>query len=72
LTYYAQLDMEMGRSRDALVRLLERAVPKPSDPYLLAGLVQAGRYCGLVDVSIAAHEQARRLDPQIPTGVAAG
>ena len=70
LTYYAQLEMDMGRSRDALVRLLERALRRPSDPYLLAGLVQAARYCGLVEVSIAAHEQARRLDPQIPTAVA--
>jgi TolB-like protein len=70
LTYYAQLEMDMGRSRDALVRLLERALRRPSDPYLLAGLVQAARYCGLVEVSIAAHEHARRLDPRIPTGVA--
>ena len=69
LTYYAQLDMEMGRSRDALVRLLERAARQPSDPYLLTGLVQAARYCGLADVSIAAHEHVRRLDPQMPTGV---
>jgi tetratricopeptide (TPR) repeat protein len=69
LTYYAQLDMEMGRSRDALLRLLERASRQAADPYLLTGLVQAARYCGLQDVSIAAHEHVRRLDPQMPTGV---
>jgi TolB-like protein len=69
ITYYAQLDMEMGRSREALVRLLERAARQPADPFLLAGLVQAARYCGLQEVSVAAHEHVRRLDPQMPTGI---
>jgi tetratricopeptide (TPR) repeat protein len=67
--YGAQLDLELGRSREALVRLLERAHRHPSDPYLLAGLVQACRYCGLVEASVAAHEHVRRLDRVMPTGV---
>jgi serine/threonine protein kinase len=67
--YSAQLDMEFGRSRDALVKLLECAQRHPSDPHLFAGLVQACRYCGLVDASIAAHEHVRRLDRVMPTGV---
>ncbi len=32
--------------------------------------MQACRYCGLLDASIAAYEHARRLDPQIRTSVA--
>jgi eukaryotic-like serine/threonine-protein kinase len=69
VTYMAQLDIELGRSRDALVRLLDRVRQHPSDPHLLVGLVQACRYCGLLDASIAAHEQVRRLDRRMLTGV---
>ena len=67
--YSAQLDLELGRSREALVKLLGQAQRHPSDPHLLAGLVQACRYCGLVDASIAAHEHVRRLDRSMPTAV---
>jgi hypothetical protein len=38
-----------------------------NDPELFAGLVHACRYCGLFDQSIAAHMEARRLDPNVPT-----
>jgi eukaryotic-like serine/threonine-protein kinase len=69
VTYMAQLDMELGRSREALVRLLERTRQHPSDPHLLLGLVQACRYCGLLEASVAAHEQIRRLDRRMRTGV---
>jgi hypothetical protein len=31
--------------------------------------VHACRYCGLFDQSIAAHKEARRLDPNVPTSV---
>jgi len=31
--------------------------------------VHTARYCGLVEVSIAAHDHVRRLDPQMPTGI---
>jgi hypothetical protein len=41
-----------------------------NDPELFAGLTQVCRYCGLLDASFAAHNQARRLDPQIRTSVA--
>ena len=70
LNYYAHHEMELGRSRDALVRLLERAGRVRSDPHLFAGLVQACRYCGLPDASIAAHEHVRRLDRVLPTSIA--
>jgi hypothetical protein len=63
------LECDLGRGRDAMVRLLERARRGTADPQLLAGLVHACRYSGLLDASAAAHEQARRLDPQITTTV---
>ena len=66
---YTALEVERGRAKDAMVRLLERAKTRGADPELFAGLVVACRYCGLLDASVAAHEQARRLDPAIPSSV---
>jgi tetratricopeptide (TPR) repeat protein len=51
------------------VRLLGEAERHGNDPELFAGLVHACRYCGLFEQSIAAHEEARRLDPNVPTSV---
>ena len=31
--------------------------------------MHACRYCGLYDESVAAHAEARRLDPNVPTSV---
>jgi len=53
-----------------MVRLLNRAQVSSNDPELFTGLTQACRYCGLLEASLAAHEQARRLDPQVRTSVA--
>jgi non-specific serine/threonine protein kinase len=64
------LDVELGRAQEAMLRLLHRARNRMHDPELFAGLVQACRYCGLLDESIAAYEHARRLDPGIRTSVA--
>ena len=36
-------------------------------PSCSPGLVHACRYCGLYAESIAAHAEARRLDPNVPT-----
>jgi eukaryotic-like serine/threonine-protein kinase len=66
---YVYLEVEMGRAKDAMVRLLDRARTRPSEAGLLAGLVQACRYCGLLDASIAAAERAQRLDPNLPLSV---
>jgi tetratricopeptide (TPR) repeat protein len=66
--YYAQLECDAGRAVDAMVRLLRRA-RGAVDPEHFAGLVHACRYAGLLDASVAAHEEARRLDPTIPTSV---
>ena len=64
---YAQLEADLGRAHDAMVRLVSRA--RTADPELMAGLVTACRYCGLLDASVAAHQRARTLDRKIPTSV---
>jgi len=66
--YYAQLECDAGRAVDAMRRLLRRATAAV-DPEHFAGLVHACRYAGLLEASVAAHEEARRLDPTIPTSV---
>jgi serine/threonine protein kinase len=68
-TLYGQLEADLGRSRDALLRLTARAVANGSDPDVFAGLVLACRYCGQLEASVAAHERARRLDPHVATSV---
>jgi len=64
---YAQLEADLGRAHDAMVRLVSCA--RTADPELMAGLVTACRYCGLLDASVAAHHRARALDRKIPTSV---
>jgi tetratricopeptide (TPR) repeat protein len=53
-----------------MVRLLGRARLRRNDPDLFAGLVQACRYCGELEASIAAHRRAFHLDPHVVTSVA--
>jgi serine/threonine protein kinase/tetratricopeptide (TPR) repeat protein len=65
--FYANLEADTGRAREAIVRLLNQASRRANDPELFAGLVHACRYAGLFEESIAAHAEARRLDPQIMT-----
>jgi len=64
---YASLQVDMGRSVAAMVRLLTRARRRPSDSELYAGLVHACRYAGLLDASVSAHRRAIALDPLMPT-----
>src|SRR4030095_11505294 len=64
---FAQLEVDLGRAHDAMLRLIERV--HTADPELLAGLVSACRYCGLLDASVAAHERAVGLEPKIRTSV---
>jgi TolB-like protein len=63
----AHLAVDLGRAEEAMVRLIRRAKDRPADPDLYAGLAHACRYCGLMTASIAADEQAHRLDPRIRT-----
>ena len=67
---YASFEADHGQSLDALVRLLGEGRRHGNDAELFAGLVHAARYCGLYEQSIAAHEEARRLDPNAITTVA--
>ena len=67
--FITPLELESNRALPSLLRLLERATHNAADPHLFAGLVLARRYSGLVKASEAAHERARRLDPQLRTSV---
>ena len=67
--FYAQLEADMGHPQAAVQRLLAEADRHGNDPELFAGLVHACRYCGLFEQSIAAHEEARRLDPNVATSL---
>ena len=66
---YSYLETEMGRAEHAMTRILDRLHRHPSDPELLASIVHSCRYCGLLEASIAAHDRARRLDPNVRTSV---
>jgi serine/threonine protein kinase len=67
--HYANLEADTGHAREAVVRLLGEANRHGNDPELFAGLVHACRYGGLFEQSVAAHEEARRLDPNVVTSV---
>src|SRR5262249_30470704 len=65
----AHIDIDRGEAERAMVRLIERTTVAP-DAQLLAGLVQACRYCGLLAESLEAHERAMRIDrTQVTTGI---
>ena len=65
----AHHEAERGDARGALKRLLGLARRTTNDPEIWSGLVHACRYCGLLEASLAAHREARRLDPHIWTSV---
>lgn len=68
--HYTNFEVEsLGRAKEAMARLLTRARSQAADPDLFAGLVLACRFCGLLDASLAADRQAKRLDPNIRTSV---
>jgi non-specific serine/threonine protein kinase len=67
--FYAHLEADIGHAQRAVVRLVGEAARHGNDPELFAGLVHACRYCGLNEESLASHEEARRLDPNVPTSV---
>jgi serine/threonine protein kinase/tetratricopeptide (TPR) repeat protein len=68
-SYYAQLELDLGRAQQAMMRLVRRASARSNNPELFAALVSACRYCGLLQSSLAAHERAQRLDPNVRTSV---
>lgn len=67
--FLAQLEADIGQARQGLVRLLGEASRHGNDPALFAGLVHACRYCGLNEEAVAAHAEARRLDPNVSTSL---
>ena len=66
---YTALELDQGRPTEAMVRLINQVKHGGANPSLFAGLVQACRYVGLLDASLAAHARARRLEPRIETSV---
>ena len=66
---YAFLEAELGRAPMAMARLLRCAETYRTSPDLFVALVLCCRFCGLLEPSLAAHERARKLDPQIATSV---
>ncbi|HVO61592.1 MAG TPA: protein kinase [Terriglobales bacterium] len=67
---YTPTECDQGQAQQAMVRLLHRARFRRNDADLFAGLVQACRYCDELEASVAAHERASHLDPQILDSVA--
>jgi serine/threonine protein kinase len=67
---YAHLEVDLGRAEEAMVRLVRRARHRSADPELFSGLAHSCRYCGLMRASLAAADQAHRLDPRVRTSAA--
>jgi TolB-like protein len=67
--FYAHLEAEVGQATQGLLRLLREARRHGNDPELFAGIVQTARYGGLFDEALAAHLEARRLDPNVATSL---
>ena len=67
--YFTHFEAEHGRAGQAIARLLKHAMTNRNDAQLFAGLVHACRYAGLIDASVAAHDEAMRLDPNVATSV---
>jgi serine/threonine protein kinase/tetratricopeptide (TPR) repeat protein len=67
--YLTHFEAERGHADRAIARLLRHARTNRNDAQSFAGLVHACRYAGLIDASLAAHDEALRLDPNVKTGV---
>jgi DNA-binding winged helix-turn-helix (wHTH) protein len=67
--FYTSIQTDTGEALHAIERLGQRLTRHPSEPETHAGLVQALRYCGLLDESVESHSRAADLDPAIVTSV---
>ena len=65
--FYANLEADIGHADRAIVRLLGEATRTATIRSSSPGSCTPCRYCGLFDQSLAAHVEARRLDPNVPT-----
>jgi tetratricopeptide (TPR) repeat protein len=68
--FYTQLQVDSGRSTEAVTRLASRLRKRGEEPETLAGLVQTLRCCGLLHESVAAHRRAIEIEPTFRTSVA--
>lgn len=66
---YAQLEVDLGRAEQAMVRLLNLMAAGGGEADLFPGLVHALRFCGLLDASLSAHAAAAARDPAANTSV---
>ena len=67
---YSHLEVDLGRAEQSMVRLLRRARERSADAESLPGCRMRCRYCGLIQASLAAAKQARRLDPKVRVSAA--
>jgi eukaryotic-like serine/threonine-protein kinase len=65
----AELDLDMGRTEQAIERLLAVVEKNPNDAAGYSGLVTALRHAGMLEESLASHHRARELDPEARTSV---
>ena len=68
--FYTQLQVDTGRSLQALQRLTGRLAVHGQDAQTLAGMVHVLRCCGLLEESVAVNDHAKALDPTVGTSVA--
>ena len=67
--YLAHHEAETGRAIEAMVRLIRVGEAHRNDAAIFAGLVHSCRYAGLLEASLGAHDESRRLDPRLPTSI---
>ena len=67
--FYTQLQIDLGESRAAAMRLVERITQRGGEAESFAGLVHALRFCGMLDESVAASARAAAIDPTTITSV---
>ena len=66
---FVYLEVEQGHADHAMVRLATQLRERPNQAELFAALCHVARYCGLLDVSLAADARARALDPHVRTSI---
>jgi serine/threonine-protein kinase len=69
LHLHANFEVERGACLETLARLLDRIRTQRTNPDLFGALVHCSRYAGLLQASLAAAGEAKRLDPNARTSV---
>jgi DNA-binding winged helix-turn-helix (wHTH) protein len=68
--FFTFVQVDTGHADDAMCRLLKRLQRHPSEPESFIGLVQVLRFRALLQQSLEAHRQAKKLDPTVVSSVA--